>query len=287
MANTISVYGIDFTSSPSRSKPIICLESRLVGDVLEIKRFHSWRDFNGFERFLEGSTASPPWIVGIDFPFGMPLRFIRSIGWPVSWDQYIDQHVTRLNRMEWETTLRRDKCAREAGDKEYLRCTDEVAGSKSPQKLANPPVGLMFYEGATRLRRAGVTIPGLQGGCPERIVVEVYPSVAARSMVGHLTYKRSKRKAQVVPSLTARKLILERLLGGGAQRVYGVKVRNTANLDFVQDDTGDRLDALLCGVQAAWAWRNGPPNYGLPTPISPTEGWIADPGVLGTSLADG
>ena len=31
----MKVYGIDFTSTPKRSKPITCLECRLEGDRLE------------------------------------------------------------------------------------------------------------------------------------------------------------------------------------------------------------------------------------------------------------
>ena len=60
------------------------------------------------------------------------------------------------------------------------RATDIAASSISPQKLYGVPVGLMFFEGAPRLMRLGVTIPGLQSGDPERIVVEAYPGVLAR-----------------------------------------------------------------------------------------------------------
>ena len=32
----------------------------------------------------------------------------------------------------------------------------------------------------------------------------------------------------------------------------------------VDDLTGDSLDALLCAIQAAWAWRNRRQLFGLP-----------------------
>ena len=35
---------------------------------------------------------------------------------------------------------------------------------------------------------------------------------------------------------------------------------------------GDRLDAVLCLVQAAWAAAQ--PNHGLPLDVDPIEGWI-------------
>jgi len=43
---------------------------------------------------------------------------------------------------------------------------------------------------------------------------------------------------------------------------------------LVDDASGDRLDAVLCLLQAAWAQRQGPPRYGLPEELDPLEGWI-------------
>jgi len=42
----------------------------------------------------------------------------------------------------------------------------------------------------------------------------------------------------------------------------------------LDDATGDRLDALLCLVQAAWAWQRRDQAYGLPARVDPLEGWI-------------
>jgi hypothetical protein len=44
---------------------------------------------------------------------------------------------------------------------------------------------------------------------------------------------------------------------------------------LVRDASGDRLDAVLCVLQAAWAWQRRSGNYGLPSKIDPLEGWIA------------
>ena len=84
MPGAVTVYGIDFTSTPSRNKPIACLECRLVGGILETVAMHLWHCFHEFEWLLKGQTATPPWIAGIDFPFGMPLRFVQNMGWPGS-----------------------------------------------------------------------------------------------------------------------------------------------------------------------------------------------------------
>ena len=40
------------------------------------------------------------------------------------------------------------------------------------------------------------------------------------------------------------------------------------------------MDAVLCTLQAAWAWQQGKPNYGIPAAyknLTRSEGWIVDP----------
>ena len=55
---------------------------------------------------------------------------------------------------------------------------------------------------------------------------------------------------------------------------YGMSVNAPGSL--VEDPTGDRLDALFCAIQAAWAWSKKKDNYGMPRCVDPLEGWIAD-----------
>ena len=45
---------------------------------------------------------------------------------------------------------------------------------------------------------------------------------------------------------------------------------------MVQDATGDTLDALLCSVQAAWAYGRRDSGYGVAADCDPLEGCIAD-----------
>ena len=49
---------------------------------------------------------------------------------------------------------------------------------------------------------------------------------------------------------------------------------------MVQDPTGDQLDAVLCAIQAAWAYSQAAQNYGIPPDCDPVEGWIVDPNLL-------
>jgi methylmalonyl-CoA mutase len=56
-----------------------------------------------------------------------------------------------------------------------------------------------------------------------------------------------------------------------------IKLSHAQRDALIDDASGDRLDAVLCLVQAAWAWQQhgqGHPCYGLPAQIDPLEGWI-------------
>lgn len=272
----MKVYGIDFTSRPRRSKPITCLACVLEGNTLHAGTLAEWRSFENFEAALR---RPGPWIAGIDFPFGQSRRFIDNIGWPRDWAGYID-HAASLGRSGFRAALDAYRAPRPFGDKEHRRATDIAAGSISPQKLYGTPVGLMFFEGAPRLRQAGVTIPGLQTGDPERIVVEAYPGIMARSFIGRRGYKHDTRKRQTRDHHEARHELLSAITTGDVLARYDLRVEAPASL--ADDPTGDYLDALLCAVQAAWAWTRRAAGFGAPEPVDPLEGWIADP-----ALADG
>jgi hypothetical protein len=267
----MNLYGIDFTSRPRRSKPITCLHCVLEGNRLRAGELSEWKDFAGFEAALRRPGQ---WIAGIDFPFGQARKFIETIGWPQTWQGYVD-HVSAMNRQEFRSALDNYRANRPAGDKEHRRACDDAAGSISPQKLYGTPVGLMFFEGAPRLRAADITIPGLQQGDPERIVVEAYPGILARTMIGRRPYKQDTKKKQTPAQYAARRDLLQRVLDGATLPGYGVDVE--APLYLADDPTGDHLDTLLCCIQAAWAWRHRDHSYEAPDDIDNLEGWIADP----------
>jgi hypothetical protein len=270
----MQVLGIDFTSRPTRRKPITCVECVLDDAHLEARRLHEWPGFAGFEQALR---RPGPWISGIDFPFGQARRFIETIGWPGTWAGYVE-HAAGLGRDGFRAALDAYRAGRPAGDKEHRRACDIKAGSISPQKLYGTPVGLMFFEGAPRLRAAGVSIPGLQQGDPGRVVVEAYPGILARALIGRRPYKQDSRARQTPAHARARQELLAQVTGGALQQGYGLTVSGPA--DLAEDPGGDHLDALLCAVQAAWAWRCRDAGYGLPADLDPLEGWITDPALL-------
>ena len=267
----MKIYGMDFTSNPTRKKPITCLECHLDGTHLLAGPLTEWTNFEDFER---GLCRPGPWIAGMDFPFGQARRFIETIGWPDSWEGYVTYSAS-LGKVGFETALEQYASGRPYGDKLHFRKTDRKTGSQSPQKLHFVPVAKMFFQGAPRLIEAGVTIPGLYQGDPERLVVEAYPGVLARYLIGKRSYKAESKKKQTAERSKARKDILKRLNSGELIEHYGLTV---AAPDTLADDpAGDRLDALLCAIQAAWAWNMRTRKFGEPEDHDPLEGWIADP----------
>jgi Protein of unknown function (DUF429) len=275
----MKVIGIDFTSRPTRSKPLTCMQCTLGGNVLRANNLVQWPYFALFDEAL---NTPGPWIAGIDFPFGQSRKFIETIGWPDSWAAYVE-HAGSLGRDGFRSALDTYREGRLPGDKEHRRATDKGAGSISPQKLYGVPVGLMFFEGAPRLVRAGVTIPLLQFGDASRIVVEAYPGVLARHLIGRVGYKNDVAAKQTEKQHQARLAMLDCILSGQIEAHYGLRVEGLKDLanDLADDPTGDQLDALLCAIQAAWAWTMREHDYGAPRGTDALEGWIADPTVFG------
>jgi hypothetical protein len=268
------VLGIDFTSAPNRSKPLTCLNCTFDGHALRAGALEEWPDFSGFEETLR---RPGPWIAGMDFSFGQSRKFIETIGWPTDWHRYVS-HTRSLGRADFRDALNSYRQSRPKGDKEHRRQTDIAAGSVSPQKLYGVPVALMFFEGAPRLVQSGVTIPHLQAGDPSRVVVEAYPGVLARRVINGRSYKQDSKKKQTPEQRTARYDLLKGLSEEGIEDLYGIKI--DAPDILCEDPRGDHLDALLCAIQAAWAWWCREKGYGAPASVDPLEGWIADPNLL-------
>ena len=183
-----------------------------------------------------------------------------------------------MTKDEFRKALNDYKAPRRTGDKQHKRICDVLAKSQSPQTLYFTPVGLMFYEGAPRLLKAGVHLPHLHNGNRDRVVVEGYPGVAARSVIGKTSYKNDNPANQTADHLIARKKLLSELLAGRCEEIYGFALR--APMYLADDPSGDELDACLCAIQAAWASDRSNEAFGAPNEPDPLEGWIADPALL-------
>jgi hypothetical protein len=262
------ILGVDFTCAPRAAKAITVAWARRDKDLLVVERFSRLTDFASFEALL---TQPGPWIGGFDFPFGMPAELVRDLGWPEDWRSLV-AHCQAIARADFRAVLDAYRATRPVGKKFAHRKTDGPAGSSSPMKLVNPPVALMFHEGAPRLASAGVHVPGLAAGDRSRIALEAYPGLLARS-IARGSYKNDARSKQTEARAAVRKQILATLCSGEPR--LGLRVDFSApavRRDALADGSGDLLDAVLCAVQAAWASRQ--PRFGLPRNIHPCEGWI-------------
>ncbi len=268
------ILGIDFTSAPRERKPITCARAAFDGERLQLKELVRWTDFCKFEAALE---EPGPWVAGIDFPFGQARRLVENIGWPSDWASYV-REVAAVDRSNFRVMLEDYKRARAPGDKHHKRACDALAGAQSPQTLFGTPVGLMFFEGARRVLEAGVHLPYHRDGDESRVVLEAYPGVAARNLIGTTKYKSDARHDRASEQLRAREKLLELLRADGARSIYGFVV--DAPDEIVRDPGADDLDALLCAVQVAWAWSRRDDRFGAPVTLDRLEGWIADPHLM-------
>jgi hypothetical protein len=264
----LKVYGVDFTCAPRRAKPITVAVGVLKRQCLHISAIEKLFSFVEFEAFL----ARPgPWVGGFDFPFSLPAELVRDLRWPAAWADLV-AHCAAMDRPAFRDALDAYRNSRQPGSKYAHRATDYPAGSSSPMKLVNPPVALMFHEGAPRLLAVDVHIPVLLPRSSSRVALEAYPGLLARKQLGiRASYKSDTRAAQTSARRAVRRQIVAALQEG---RPLGIKVdmERTLQQALVADGSGDLLDAVICAAQAAWAAKR--PGYGLPAEASAGEGWI-------------
>ena len=258
------IYGVDFTCAPRRAKPITVAVGSLKYQILEVKAVEKLETFIEFEKLL----ARPgPWVGGFDFPFSLPGELVRDLAWPSDW-QALVRHCAAMPRQTFRDILDAYRNTRAAGRRYAHRATDLPAGSSSPMKLVNPPVALMFHEGAPRVLASGAHVPALFDGDSKRVALEAYPGLLVRKQLGiRESYKSDARSEQTPARAAARQRIVRALQAG---RPLGVRLKTRVAL--AADGSGDTLDAVICAVQAAWAAAR--PGYGLPQDAPQAEGWI-------------
>ncbi len=268
----MKVLGIDFTSAPSRSKPITVARATLEGATLHLHGVDRLADLAAFEALL---AAPGPWIAGLDFPFGQARTFVEDQGWPLEWAAYV-RHVHGLGGKGFFDLVKAYEATQPEGRKQPRRRVDSRAGGQPPQKVQWQPVGLMFARGAPRLYASGVHLPLLRETGDARVAVEVYPGILARALLGRTSYKAEA--GDTADRHAARRRLVATLRSG--LDAYGLAAAMDDHLaaTLIADGKGDDLDAVLCAVQAAWA--SGQPRYGIPDHADPVEGWISDPHLL-------
>ncbi len=272
------IFGLDFTSAPSPRKPITCAVGKLDSTTLLIENTIALPTFTAFEAFLQ---QEGPWIAAFDFPFGQPRKLLTNLNWPQTWAGYV-QHCATLGKIAFEETLTHYQANRPAGDKQHTRMTDRLAGARSPMMLHRVPVGKMFFQGAPRLLHSEVSILPCRPNETNRIALEGYPALVAQCWIGKTGYKSDERKKQSAEQQATRQRIIDAICSVELRTAYGInlELNQTLASRLIWEPMGDELDAVLCAIQAAWAYTQREQNYGISSICDSIEGWIVDPVML-------
>lgn len=284
---------VDFSCAPSRRKPIVAAWGRRDGAVVKLDELQDVPTLDGFAELVSASApkAGTGWIGGFDFPFGLPRLFIDALD-PALANQgprgLIEQlHARCGTRQGFQALV--DGWGRDWGQGTRPaslphRHTDTATAgiaSTSPLQTRYVPVGKMYFEGFWRLVQAGVPLPGLDGpwpgGSDRRAAFEAYPGLLAHEILGRQSYKSDAGDGRDAARLLQRLSLIDALTQGRTR--LGVRLRlSTAQREHLAADAqGDRVDAVLCLMQAAWAHARmayGDLRGGVPDGIDPVEGWI-------------
>ncbi len=267
------LIGCDFSSSPTRRKPIVLASGQVLGTRVQLQGLKTFETLEAFGHWL---TQPGEWVGGFDLPFGLPRELVETLGWPTDWSACMDHYAT-LSREQIRDQFAAFCNARPLGGKFAHRATDGPAGSSPSMKWVNPPVAYMMHAGVPLLRRAGVHLPGLCDGDRRRVALEAYPGLLAREVLGNTSYKSDDKAKQTPERLLARRELLSALERGQTRLGLRLVARHALMNRLAEDASGDALDATLCLMQAAWSEQQhaaGHPCYGLPG-CDPLEGWIA------------
>lgn len=272
MASLRRVYGVDFSSAPSRKKPITIATGVLQSAVYQLERVVPVPDWESFTDFL---SHRGPWLAGFDMPFSLPRALIEHYGWPTEYSEFIAWYGAQPR--EWLRQKFKEFCnARPAGNKYVYRQADKPAGSSPAMRWTNPPVAWMLHAGTPRLLEAGLHLPGMFQGIDSvrsrRVALEAYPGFTARH-VTKASYKSDLAAKQTPDRQIAREEILHAVCTGTAGLSVRLELDAQWRKRLIQDGSGDLIDAAICALQAAHASLLR--NYGLPNTMDPLEGWIA------------
>jgi hypothetical protein len=272
-------YGVDFSSSPSRQKPVVVAQGKINLQsgvcVCEVQALHYFTTLASLETFLSDSRA---WVGAFDMPFGLSRALINTLQWPGfdvpperAWDTFV-RFYSQLSRSEIREVFKAWCDAHPPGQKFAHRASDRPARSSPSMKWVNPPVAYMLHAGAAMLQRLDAHIPQMRDGSASRIALEAYPGFLARALSASRSYKHDDPRQQTQTRQTVRHDMVDALLTG----TVGVKTGLPPELESAmrEDGKGDELDSVLCLVQLARAWSLQNQSFDLPSDVDCLEGWI-------------
>ena len=299
------LLGVDFSCAPSARKPIVAAWGRRHGAVVKLEALEAITTLDGFAALL--SPAHPRsgqgWVGGFDFPFGLPRIFVDALSADAGLrlpdtaalighvrslcpDRQAFQRLVDAWGQSWGVGTR-------PGTLPHRRCDTAMAGvsSTSPLQTRYVPVGKMYFEGLWRLVQAGIELPGLvapepsgdddaASGAPSvtRTAFEAYPGLLAHEILGRQSYKSDAREQiDAARRLVQRLSLIDALEQGRTRLGLRLKLTPAQRDHLASDPQGDRVDAVLCLLQAGWAdirRSQGDERAGQPLDMDPVEGWI-------------
>ena len=185
----MKIFGINFNHSPSQKKPItiaICDFKKSKG--LSVLKVESLYDLKEFDAFLK---QKGPWFSGVNFPLGQPNLFLKKMNLPDKWNSYI-KDINRWKLDGFEKKVKQFKAKLPGSAKEPLRLTDAMAGAESPLKFTQKQLAMQFYEGTSRLLKAGVSILPCNPKKDTRVVLETFPDLVAQRFAVHALGAKTK-----------------------------------------------------------------------------------------------
>ena len=297
------LLGVDFSCAPSKAKPITVAWGQRVGAVVKLEGLEHLPTLGDFEALLSPAhpRAAQGWLGGFDFPFGLPRVFVDALG--TTLQQGLDTHGQPLcDRLiqhlqaqcqtrqgfqqlvdqwgqSWGQGTRPSKLPHRRGDTAM-----SGTSSTSPLQTRYVPVGKMYFEGLSRLVAADIELPGLRptlnpapGEGAPRLAFEAYPGLLATEVLGKQSYKSDDKAAQTADRLVQRLTLIDALEQGRTRLGLRLKLSPAQRDHLASDAKGDRLDAVLCMLQAGWGHQRlqeGDARAGIPPGIDPVEGWI-------------
>ena len=79
------LLGCDFSSTPTRRKPIVIAIGSAEGGRVQLARIETLETLSAFGDWLRRPQS---WIGGFDFPVGLPRELVEHLGWPTSWREW-------------------------------------------------------------------------------------------------------------------------------------------------------------------------------------------------------
>ena len=290
----MKIYGVDFSSSPNKKKPIVVangfLEKKKYSQTekkfLIVENFKYLENLFDFEVFLK---SSGPWFAGFDLPFSMPVELVESNKWPKIWNEFINFYC-RQSR-EYLRSMFVNWCnERPLGNKFAWRKTDKCAGSSPAMRWTNPPVAWMMHAGMKIMIRQNLYFPAHNFPVHlnriavdfnnfieknihfnHKLAFESYPGFVAKKIVKK-SYKSDNLKKNTQERFDNREKIIKDLVQANLKPDLSLVCSKGTYDMAINDHRGDILDSMICAFQVADSLFKK--NFGLNHNYNSFEGWI-------------